>query len=127
LVLQAWQSPRLLARASSGDRKAKIIATWRVIVELLEGKISGTSAMLPIPPPNARGWEMKAFEDQLDAVVCAWVGAARMYLGVAVSITDCLPVPNLILTAPSTTQKAGNSARPHIDARYCPPLFNPNQ
>jgi predicted RNase H-like nuclease len=23
---------------------------------------------------SARGWEMKAFEDMLDAVVCAWIG-----------------------------------------------------
>jgi predicted RNase H-like nuclease len=55
------------------DRKSKIIETWRIIIDLLESKISGIIAMLPIPPFDARGWEMKAFEDQLDAVVCAWV------------------------------------------------------
>lgn len=56
-----------------GDRKAKIIATWMVIVELLDARISGTAAILPLPQMDAKGWEMKAFEDQLDAVVCAWV------------------------------------------------------
>lgn len=57
-----------------GDRKVKIVETWRVIVELLEAKVSGTAEMLPLPPLDAKGWEMKSFEDQLDAVVCAWVG-----------------------------------------------------
>jgi predicted RNase H-like nuclease len=56
-----------------GDRKARVIETWRVIAELLESKIAGVVAMLPIPSLDAKGWEMKAFEDQLDAVVCAWV------------------------------------------------------
>ena len=55
------------------DHKVKVIETWRVIVELLESEISGSKVTLPIPPLDARGWEMKAFEDQLDAVVCAWV------------------------------------------------------
>ena len=55
------------------DRQVKIVETWRVIAELLVSKISGTAAMLPIPPSDAKGWEMKAFEDQLDAIVCAWV------------------------------------------------------
>lgn len=56
-----------------GDRKVKIVETWRAIVERLEVKVSGTAAMLPIPSLDAKRWEMKAFEDQLDAVVCAWV------------------------------------------------------
>ena len=55
-------------------RRAKVIETWRVIVGLLERQISGVAEMLTIPPPDARGWQMKAFEDMLDAVVCAWVG-----------------------------------------------------
>jgi predicted RNase H-like nuclease len=55
------------------DRKVKITETWRIIVDLLETRISGVAEMLTIPPLDARGWEMKAFEDQLDAVVCVWV------------------------------------------------------
>lgn len=61
--------PELLPHA----RKVKLIETWERIVEILETKISGTVAMLPMPPAESRGWELKAFEDQLDAVVCAWV------------------------------------------------------
>nr|WP_246329560.1 DUF429 domain-containing protein [Chthonobacter rhizosphaerae] len=32
------------------------------------------AAALPLPGPNVRGAGLKAFEDRLDAVVCAWVG-----------------------------------------------------
>ncbi len=38
--------------------------------------MQGALAALPLPAPDARGYEMKAFEDMLDAVICAWVGAA---------------------------------------------------
>jgi predicted RNase H-like nuclease len=47
---------------------------WRPIVELLDARIEGVSAALPIPAPDCRGCELKVFEDALDAVVCAWVG-----------------------------------------------------
>lgn len=60
------------------DRKRKITETWRIIIDLLETRISGVAQMLTIPPPDAKGWEMKAFEDQLDAVVCAWVAIEVM-------------------------------------------------
>lgn len=43
-----------------------IVAPW-------SPKISGTTATLSIPMMDAKGWEMKAFEYQLDAVACAWV------------------------------------------------------
>ena len=69
------------------DRKGKIIETWRAIIELLESKIAGVSAMLPIPSLDAKGWEMKAFEDRLDAVVCAWV-AIEVLEGRAVPYGD---------------------------------------
>jgi predicted RNase H-like nuclease len=39
----------------TGDRKLKIIDTWRLIVERLESKISGTAAMLPLPSLDAKG------------------------------------------------------------------------
>jgi predicted RNase H-like nuclease len=69
------------------DRKEKIIATWRIIVEQLETKIRGVAPILAIPPLEAKGWEMKAFEDQLDSVVCAWV-AIEVLEGRAVSYGD---------------------------------------
>tara|TARA_R110002020_G_C16315967_1_gene774278 strand:+ start:160 stop:990 length:831 start_codon:yes stop_codon:yes gene_type:complete len=56
-------------------RRLKLIDTWKAIVGLLEESIEGVDTALPLPAPDARGFEMKAFEDMLDGVVCAWVGA----------------------------------------------------
>ncbi|UFW80699.1 DUF429 domain-containing protein [Rhizobium sp. SU303] len=42
---------------------------------LLDVKIQGIGGALPLPSRDARGHELKAFEDAIDAVVCAWVGA----------------------------------------------------
>lgn len=41
---------------------------------LLDVRIEGVAAALPKPALDWRGYEMKAFEDSLDAVMCAWVG-----------------------------------------------------
>jgi hypothetical protein len=43
---------------------------WRTIVDLSETRNSGVTEIVPIPTQVARGWVMKAFEDQLDAEVC---------------------------------------------------------
>lgn len=55
-------------------RRTNLISTWREIIELMDSRISGVSDALILPNANARGYELKAFEDMLDAVVCAWVG-----------------------------------------------------
>ncbi|MDE3176366.1 MAG: DUF429 domain-containing protein [Pseudomonadota bacterium] len=58
---------------------------WRRIVAALERQIAGVAAALPPPPAETRGRALKAYEDQLDAVVCAYVaicalrGEARAY------------------------------------------------
>ncbi len=41
-------------------------------------KIAGVVNALPAPDPAASGVALKAFEDILDAVVCAWVGACAL-------------------------------------------------
>ncbi|MNL37598.1 hypothetical protein D3C87_1597540 [compost metagenome] len=41
---------------------------------LLETRVKGVAAALPLPDLSSRAYELKAFEDALDAVVCAWVG-----------------------------------------------------
>nr|WP_245516959.1 DUF429 domain-containing protein [Rhizobium leguminosarum] len=48
------------------------------MVTLLDARIQGVRDALSLPPLFARGFEMKAFEDALDAVVCAWGGACVM-------------------------------------------------
>lgn len=59
-------------------RRANLLRTWSDIVGLLDVEISGVADALPLPPMDARGYELKAFEDALDAVICAWVGACAL-------------------------------------------------
>lgn len=56
------------------SRRQKLIGVWADIVSLLDLRIEGVASALALPNPSSRGFEMKAFEDCLDAVVCAWVG-----------------------------------------------------
>ncbi len=51
---------------------------WGEIVRLLEMHISGVAAKLPPIGAKPTGVEMKAFEDALDAVVCAWVAICAL-------------------------------------------------
>lgn len=59
-------------------RRENLLGTWRRILTLLDARIQGVGDALSLPASDARGFEMKAFEDALDAVVCAWVGACVM-------------------------------------------------
>lgn len=59
---------------SLADRRHKLLSVWADIVSLLDSRIEGVASALPLPHPLSRGFELKAFEDCLDAVVCAWVG-----------------------------------------------------
>ncbi|WP_083338287.1 DUF429 domain-containing protein [Ensifer sp. LCM 4579] len=60
------------------ERKGKLIDQWSQILTLLEAEISGLDAMLPLPNTSTRSVELKAFEDMLDAVICAWIGICAM-------------------------------------------------
>ncbi|MGQ8633346.1 DUF429 domain-containing protein [Agrobacterium sp. DKPNP3] len=55
-------------------RRMKLTDVWRSIIAHLDARIDGVADALAIPPIGARAWEMKAFEDMMDAVVCAWIG-----------------------------------------------------
>ncbi|MBM3091833.1 DUF429 domain-containing protein [Ensifer sp. T173] len=61
-----------------GARLEKLVEVWSQIVGLLDARIRGVAAALTLQSVTARRYEMKAFEDALDAVVCAWVGACVM-------------------------------------------------
>jgi predicted RNase H-like nuclease len=67
------------------ERRAQLLLQWAAIVQRLEQDIGGIARTLPPPPPDARGAALKAYEDALDAVICAWVairalqGRARPY------------------------------------------------
>jgi predicted RNase H-like nuclease len=66
-----WPPP-----ATSLERRTLLCQQWSVIVALLEGEIAGVKALLPALEVSASGREMKAYEDQLDAIVCAWVATS---------------------------------------------------
>ncbi len=66
-------------RKDSPDaRHRKLREVWARIVEGLERRIKGVQVALPPPVPEIRGWRLKAYEDKLDAVVCAAVAIASL-------------------------------------------------
>lgn len=85
-----YKTAKMRAYWPSGDRtqrRLSLVATWRRIVSALDRKIDGVAAALPLPEVNAPLWQLKAFEDALDAVVCAWVGL-RALTGMATPYGD---------------------------------------
>jgi predicted RNase H-like nuclease len=56
------------------ERRYRLYGEWRAIVEKLEAEMSGVSAALPKLDIDASGVAIKAYEDTLDAMICAWVG-----------------------------------------------------
>lgn len=69
------------------DRRNKLFETWRAIVACLDQEIKGASEILRLPQFEAPSWQLKAFEDMLDAVICAWVGIC-VFEGTAVPFGD---------------------------------------
>lgn len=68
-------------------RREALICQWETIVGSLEAEIEGVVEALPLPLATVRLSALKAYEDQLDAVVCAWVGVC-MLEGRAVAYGD---------------------------------------
>jgi predicted RNase H-like nuclease len=60
---------------SPAERRRLLLGEWQNIVATLDGEFLGLAAALPLPAPDAPGKVLKAFEDSLDAAICAWVGA----------------------------------------------------
>jgi predicted RNase H-like nuclease len=60
------------------ELRAKLYCQWSKIVALLENEISGVAAALPELELGASGAKVKAYEDELDAVVCAWVAICAL-------------------------------------------------
>ena len=59
---------------SLGERRARLLDQWAQIIKLLDDEIEGVAELLPVPDLTTKGAALKAFEDKLDAIVCAWVG-----------------------------------------------------
>ena len=69
------------------SRRSKLFETWSAIVASLDLEIKGASEILRLPPFEAPSWQLKAFEDMLDAVICAWAGIC-VFEGTAVPFGD---------------------------------------
>jgi predicted RNase H-like nuclease len=54
------------------ERRTKLLETWRAIADLLEEVVAGSRESLE---PLIESGRLKAAEDALDGVVCAWVGS----------------------------------------------------
>lgn len=60
------------------ERRLRLYDTWADIIAALESVLTGSSALLPLPPVDTRGRRLKSFEDRLDAVVAAYAGAMAL-------------------------------------------------
>ena len=72
---------------SPAGRRANLFETWRTIVASLDQEVTGASDVLQLPPFEAPSSQLKAFEDMLDAVICAWIGIC-VFEGTAVPFGD---------------------------------------
>jgi predicted RNase H-like nuclease len=81
---------------------------WAGIVALLECEIEGVAAILKTPEPGASALEIKACEDALDAVVCAWVAVCALE-GRAVAFGDDSGA--IWIPSAGVTMCAGHSSR----------------
>jgi predicted RNase H-like nuclease len=94
--------------AKASDRRDNLYRQWREIVGLLETQIRGVAGVLPPLPNDATRLQMKAHEDMLDAIVCAWVGTCFLE-GTAIAFGDAdsaiwIPAPaSAQASLPSTT------------------------
>ena len=64
--------------AFPADRRTRLYSQWREIAARLEREIAGVEAVLPPLEATAKAWEIKAYEDTLDAIVCAWVAICAL-------------------------------------------------
>ena len=64
--------------ASPFERRAELYRQWTEILTLLEQEIAGVAKALPALEINAKGWQVKAYEDALDAIICAWVAICAL-------------------------------------------------
>jgi predicted RNase H-like nuclease len=64
--------------ATPAERRVRLFRQWSEIVKLLEGEIAGVDAALPSLDIGSSGIQIKAYEDALDAVICAWVAICAL-------------------------------------------------
>lgn len=60
------------------DRRQRLLEEWSKIIRLLDVRIAGVAHEFEGFQERTRGFELKATEDALDAVVCAWVAICAL-------------------------------------------------
>ena len=78
LPYKAAKTRRYWPAETPADRRVRLLAMWSEILAMLESEVAGVTAALPLPDDDAKGATLKAFEDTLDAVICAWVAACAL-------------------------------------------------
>lgn len=78
LPYKAGKVGRYWPNESQASRRVLLLEQWDMIAGLLATQFDGVADCLPQLPVNPRGVDMKAHEDMLDAIVCAWVGAVAL-------------------------------------------------
>lgn len=63
---------------SPHERRSQLHLQWSRVIGLLDLEVQGVSAAFNGFERRTRGFEMKATEDALDAVVCAWVAICAL-------------------------------------------------
>jgi predicted RNase H-like nuclease len=71
-VRSYWRS------AAPIERRALLYRQWTEIVTRLENEIAGVAKILGTLGIDASGWQVKAYEDILDAIICAWVAVCAL-------------------------------------------------
>ena len=84
LEYKAAKASKYWPELSIEKRQSELRLLWARIVESMEPRIEGVRAALPPPwahrpAAHVPGWRLKAYEDKLDAVVCAAVAIAALH------------------------------------------------
>ena len=86
LIGASYRLPYMVSRsrrywpdASAGERRANLLGQFEEILMALSEEIRDIPIELPEPSGAVSVSGLKSYEDSLDALVCAWVGAK--YLG----------------------------------------------
>ena len=64
--------------ASPEAARARLLEVWWTILDGLEDVVRGARRLLPPEPARLAPSRLKAVEDALDAIVCAWIGVEVM-------------------------------------------------
>jgi predicted RNase H-like nuclease len=87
LPYKVSRSRRYWPKSSPAERRAKLLTQFGEIASALKGEIRDIPIELPEPDSMISTSGLKRYEDSLDALVCAWVGA-KYLLGEAVPYGD---------------------------------------